>query len=71
MGVHRYLLVTSNFHTARAGTHVPRRMRPTSTCAWWPRPTSTSLPDGWWRNREARKRFLIEWEKTLATAAGL
>jgi hypothetical protein len=28
-------------------------------------------PDGWWKSREGRKIFLVEWEKTFATWVGL
>jgi hypothetical protein len=27
--------------------------------------------DGWWKNREGRKTFLVEWEKTVATWFGI
>lgn len=70
MGVHRYLLVTSNFHTARAG-RLFRAHAPDLEVHVVAAPDEYFTPDGWWRNRESRKTFLIEWEKTLATAAGL
>jgi hypothetical protein len=28
-------------------------------------------PDGWWKNREGRKTFLLEWMKTVATWFGM
>jgi hypothetical protein len=27
--------------------------------------------DGWWKDREARKTFLVEWMKTVATWLGM
>jgi hypothetical protein len=27
--------------------------------------------DGWWRNREGRKVFLVEWLKTVANLLGM
>jgi hypothetical protein len=27
--------------------------------------------DGWWRNREGRKIFLVEWLKTVANLLGM
>ena len=46
--VHSFLLVTSDYHTARAGADLPRRRSArwaaARRCASWPRPTSTSTP---------------------------
>lgn len=62
---HRVIVVTSNYHTARA-----RR----TLLSDWPgidiRMIAASdrffTPGSWWRNREGRKIFLLEWVKTLA-----
>lgn len=65
MGVHRYLLVTSPPHTARAG-RVFRRVAPDLQM------TAIACPDGnwvggqWWKSREGRKEWLLESAKTLA-----
>jgi uncharacterized SAM-binding protein YcdF (DUF218 family) len=68
-GVKRYLLVTTPFHTRRAGA-IFRRVGPdlevrvvgsTDTLHW----------DNWWVDREGRKAFLLEWLKTVTGAAGL
>ena len=69
--VHRFLLVTSDYHTARArrlylstisGTGIDFR-----TVA------ATDLyfrPENWWKDRESQKSVFIEWSKTIATALG-
>ena len=73
-GVHSVILVTSEYHTARAartfrdaeralGLRLEMRM--------------VAAPDpyfhaaSWWRNREGRKTALGEWEKTIAYALGM
>jgi uncharacterized SAM-binding protein YcdF (DUF218 family) len=72
--LHSFLLVTSDFHTARArriflgaerdkGYEAPFR-----TVA---APDAYFLPDGWWHDREARKITLLEWVKTVATEVGM
>ena len=69
--VHRVLIVTSNFHTRRAGNlfrgkpgaDIDLRM----IAARHPHFT----PDGWWKDREGQKIFFFEWTKTIATLFGL
>lgn len=63
--VHKVLLVTSNYHTRRAG-ELFRRAAPDLTMITIAAPDEFFTPDGWWRNREGRKTFLMEWEKTVA-----
>jgi uncharacterized SAM-binding protein YcdF (DUF218 family) len=70
MGVRSYLLVTSNFHTRRAG-RVFRARGPDLEVRVVAAPHRDFAPDTWWFTREGCKYFLIEWQKTLATAAGL
>ena len=71
---HRFLLVTSDYHTARAGrifrdairnSHAGLEMRVVAAPDRWFRPGS------WWTTREGRKIFLLEWTKTVATAVGM
>jgi uncharacterized SAM-binding protein YcdF (DUF218 family) len=69
-GIHRFLLVTSNFHTARAA-RIYRVAAPELQMRVVAAPDKYFRPDGWWRNREAQKIFLIEWLKTAANAVGL
>jgi uncharacterized SAM-binding protein YcdF (DUF218 family) len=70
MGVHRYLLVTSDYHTGRAGRIFRARSAGLEVHVV-AAPDEYFDPDAWWRNREARKTFLIEWQKTLATFVGM
>ena len=73
-GIHSFLLVTSNFHSARA-TRVFRRAEKGMADA----PTFRTVacenkffaPDGWWRCREGRKIFFSEWVKTLTGPLGI
>jgi len=69
-GARKILLVTSNFHTRRAAGDF-RRVNP------WLKVVVVSAsepdfdPNGWWKNREGEKTFLLEWTKTVATWVGL
>jgi uncharacterized SAM-binding protein YcdF (DUF218 family) len=65
MGVKRVLVVTSNYHTRRAGKIFHRAM-PGLTVLMVAAPDENFKPNGWWRNREARKTFVLEWEKTIS-----
>jgi uncharacterized SAM-binding protein YcdF (DUF218 family) len=66
LGVHRVLLVTSVYHTRRAGADF-RAAAPDLTLFVVSAPDQYYTAEGWWRNREARKTFLYEWLKTGAT----
>jgi uncharacterized SAM-binding protein YcdF (DUF218 family) len=66
----RFIVVTSNYHTRRAGCVYGRlvgreRFRVVAARDWIFR------PDDWWRTRDGRKQWLLEWLKTLANWAGL
>jgi len=72
--VRNLILVTSDFHTARAartfraaerklGCHLEMRVVPA--------PDPYFRADSWWRNREGLKTALTEWEKTVANALGI
>lgn len=65
LGAHRVLLVTSLYHTRRAGGMF-RATAPDLTFIVVSAPDVYFTPDGWWHNREARKIFLYEWMKTIA-----
>lgn len=69
-GVHRFLLVTSDYHTARAG-RIYRAAAPDMDIRVVAARDEYFRPDGWWRNREGRKIFLIEWLKTVANSIGM
>lgn len=65
LGVKRMILVTSNYHTRRAGKDF-HRIAPDLQIFVVAAPDEYFQPDTWWRNREARKTFLYEWMKTVA-----
>lgn len=72
--VRSFLLVTSDYHTARA-----RRIFLAAERAMATAPAMRTVaasdehfrPDSWWRSREAQKTVFFEWSKTVATAVGL
>jgi uncharacterized SAM-binding protein YcdF (DUF218 family) len=71
--VHNFLLVTSDYHTARA-----RRifLATEKQMGYTPQFRTIAARDkyfhanSWWRNRESQKTVFLEWWKTLATALG-
>ncbi len=66
LGAHRVILVTSLYHTRRASADF-RAAAPDLTFFMVAAPDKYFTPDGWWRNRQARKTFAIEYLKTAAT----
>ena len=68
--VKRVILVTSLYHTRRAGKDF-RTSAPDLTFYMVSAPDQYFTADGWWHNREGRKLFLIEWLKTGATVLHL
>ena len=70
LGAHRVLLVTSLYHTRRAGA-LFRAAAPDLTFIVVSAPDQYFTADGWWHDREARKIFLLEWTKTGATWLGM
>ena len=73
-GVRSVILVTSDFHTARAA----RIFRAAERALGYrlemrvvPAPDRYFHAGSWWRNREGRKTALNEWEKTIANAVGI
>ncbi len=69
-GIRRLLLVTSNFHTRRAG-RIFHAAAPDLTIVVVGAPDRYYTPDGWWRHRESQKTFVTEWEKTIAGWLGI
>jgi uncharacterized SAM-binding protein YcdF (DUF218 family) len=65
IGVHRYLLVTSPEHTARAG-RVFRRVAPDLDVRVVAAPSPVWNGGRWWATREGRKTWLMEASKTVA-----
>jgi uncharacterized SAM-binding protein YcdF (DUF218 family) len=70
LGIHRLLLVTSNFHTRRAGK-IFRDAAPDLTILVVAAPDKNFTPGAWWHDREAQKTFVAEWEKTIANWFGI
>ena len=72
--VRSFLLVTSDFHTARAGRIYRAALR---AAGGGPAMRVASAadeffrPDSWWRTRQAQKIFFVEWCKTIASAIGV
>ena len=63
-------IVTSDYHTRRAG-NIYRAKAPNLEIHMVAAPDPYFTPDGWWRDREARKTFLLEWLKTVASWFGM
>jgi uncharacterized SAM-binding protein YcdF (DUF218 family) len=70
LGVRRCLLVTSDYHTRRAG-NVFRAAAPAVEFRVVAAPDEFFRPDGWWRTREGQKCFVMEWMKTITAWFGI
>jgi uncharacterized SAM-binding protein YcdF (DUF218 family) len=73
-GVHSLILVTSDFHTARAARTLRAAVRAAHShieVRVVPAPDRYFHADSWWRVREGRKTALTEWAKTVAHALGM
>jgi len=68
--VHRIDIVTSDYHTRRAG-NIYRAQAPGLEIHMVAAPDLYFTADGWWHNREGRKTFLLEWMKTVGTWFGM
>jgi uncharacterized SAM-binding protein YcdF (DUF218 family) len=66
LGAHRILVVTSDYHTRRAG-RMYREEAPDLEIHMVSAPDKFFSADGWWHNREGRKTLFMEWSKTLAS----
>jgi uncharacterized SAM-binding protein YcdF (DUF218 family) len=65
LGVRRVLLVTSDYHTRRAGA-IYRAAAPEIEFRVVAAPDRFFRSGEWWRTREGQKRFVLEWMKTIA-----
>jgi uncharacterized SAM-binding protein YcdF (DUF218 family) len=65
LGLKSVILVTSDYHTRRAGK-LFRAAAPGVSFVVVAAPDLHFTPRGWWRDREGRKTFLLEWMKTMA-----
>jgi uncharacterized SAM-binding protein YcdF (DUF218 family) len=72
--IRRFLLVTSDYHTARASRIFRAAARNLPDA---PEFRTVAAPDehfraeSWWRHRQSLKIVLMEWMKTVATAVGI
>jgi uncharacterized SAM-binding protein YcdF (DUF218 family) len=69
-GAHRVDIVTSNYHTRRAGS-IYRAKAPDLEIHMVSAPDLFFSPKNWWKSRDAQKTFLMEWMKTVATKVGI
>jgi uncharacterized SAM-binding protein YcdF (DUF218 family) len=69
-GCNSVLVVTSNFHTRRAGK-ILRRVWPDIQVRMAAAPTDDYDPEIWWTDRNYRKTFFYEWTKTITEWVGL
>jgi uncharacterized SAM-binding protein YcdF (DUF218 family) len=66
----RIIVVTSNFHTRRAGA-IWRSMAKDIDVRVDAAPCRDFDPSRWWISRRGQKTFLLEWEKTIAWRLGI
>jgi uncharacterized SAM-binding protein YcdF (DUF218 family) len=70
LGVHSILLVTSDYHTRRAGK-IYRTAAPDMRFIVVAAPDVSFTPDGWWHSRQGEKTAFNEWVKTLTEPFGI
>jgi uncharacterized SAM-binding protein YcdF (DUF218 family) len=70
LGAHSFLLVTSDYHTRRAGGYF-RPLADGLDMRVVAAPDEYFRWNSWWRNREAQKIFYMEWSKTVASLFGM
>jgi uncharacterized SAM-binding protein YcdF (DUF218 family) len=71
--IHTFLLVTSDYHSARARRiflATEREMGYTPQFETMTAPDDFFRPASWWHSRDAQKIVFIEWWKTIAAALG-
>ena len=70
LGARKVLLVTSDYHTRRAGK-IFRAMAPDLRFVVVAAPDTHFTPSGWWHNRQGEKTAFTEWVKTLTEPFGI
>jgi len=70
LGAHKILLVTSDYHTRRAGK-IFRSAAPDLQFIVVAAPDTNFSAGGWWHNRQGQKTAFIEWLKTVTTPFGM
>lgn len=68
--VRRFMVVTSDYHTRRAGW-IYRSLAPPAEVRIVAASDRFFRADGWWRTRRGQKVFVLEWQKTLANWLGM
>lgn len=72
-GIHRVLIVTSDYHSARARRiflAAEKAMGGGPELRMVAAPDEFFHADSWWRGRESQKTTFFEWSKTVAAAIG-
>jgi uncharacterized SAM-binding protein YcdF (DUF218 family) len=69
-GVHRFILVTSDYHTRRA-SEIYRQTAPDIPFCVVAAVDRDFSPDGWWHTREGRKTAFGEWQRIVANFLGI
>ncbi|MGA2434030.1 MAG: YdcF family protein [Bryobacteraceae bacterium] len=69
-GVRRFIVVTSDYHSRRAGA-IFRSLAQPGSFRVVVSPDVDFHPGDWWRSREGQKQVFYEWSKTLANWMGL
>lgn len=70
LGAHSFLLVTSDYHTRRAGRYF-RQLADGLDMRVIAVPDEFYRWNSWWRSREGQKIFYMEWSKTVASLFGM
>jgi uncharacterized SAM-binding protein YcdF (DUF218 family) len=70
LGARSFLLVTSDYHTRRAGRYFAK-LADGMTMHVVAAPDVNFHVNSWWRNREGQKVFYMEWSKTIASVFGM
>jgi len=70
LGMHKVLLVTSDYHTRRAGK-IYRAAAPDLQFVVVAAPDTYFTAGGWWHNRQGEKIAFNEWVKTLTEPFGI
>lgn len=69
-GIHKAMVVTSDYHTRRAG-RMFRSAAPDLEIVIVGARDEWFRANDWWKRREAQKTFLLEWAKTVASYLGI
>jgi hypothetical protein len=71
MGIRDVIVITSNYHTARAARTFRREFGDAVRFTMVAAPDEFFEPNRWWKTREGQKTFFYEFSKTVANWIGL